>query len=67
MSLTIEEVQKTLSDSMQSFQIQMESERKGYKEKIKLLEDTVIIKEQEIKELKEKLLAKKVKKMIRNL
>ena len=62
MSLTIEEVQKTLSDSMQSFQMQMESERKGYKEKIKLLEDTVIIKEQEIKELKEKLLAKKSKK-----
>ena len=62
MSLTIEEVQKTLSDSMQSFQMQMESERKNYKEKVKLLEETVNIKEEEIKELKEKLLAKKSKK-----
>ena len=61
MSLTTEEIQKTLIDSMKSMQMLMDDERKLYKEKIKSLEETLITKEEEIKNLKELLLAKKTK------
>ena len=54
MSLSVEEIQKTLAESMMSMQTQMEAERKGYKEKIKKLEDTINDKEEQIKELLKK-------------
>ena len=60
--LTVEEIQKTLSDSMQSMQKMMEDERKNYKEKIKNLEETLKEKEEEIKDLKNQLISKKRKK-----
>ena len=60
--LTVEEIQKTLSDSMQSMQKMMEDERKSYKEKIKNLEETLKEKEEEIKDLKNQLISKKRKK-----
>ena len=62
MSLTPEEIQNTLTITIQSMQQKLDEERVGYKNKIKLLEDTVNEKEQEINELKEKLLATKKKK-----
>ena len=39
--LSAEEIQKTLSESMMSMQMQMEEERKNYKEKIKKLEEVI--------------------------
>ena len=65
--LTIEEVQKTLSDSMLSMQKSMEDERKGFKEKIKKLEDTLSEKEEEITDLKNQLLDTKVKNVDKNI
>ena len=54
MSLTVEEIQKTLAESMMSMQMQMDVERKGYKEKIKKLENELEEKEDKIKELSKK-------------
>ena len=54
MSLTVEEIQKTLTESMMSMQAQMEIERKGYKEKVKKLEDTIEEKNEIINELSKK-------------
>ena len=54
MSLTVEEIQKTLMESMMSFQNQMEIERKAYKEKIKKLEEKIEEKDEEIKLLSKK-------------
>ena len=39
MSLTVEEIQKTLADSMMSMQAQMDAERQSFKERIKKLEE----------------------------
>ena len=54
MSLTVEEIQKTLTESMMSMQSQMEIERKGYKEKIKSLKDIIDEKDEIISELSKK-------------
>ena len=54
MSLTVEEIQKTLTESMMSMQAQMEIERKSYKEKVKKLEDTIEEKDEIINELSKK-------------
>ena len=51
MSLTVEEIQKTLTESMMSMQAQMEIDRKGYKTKIKNLEAIIAEKEETIIEL----------------
>lgn len=59
MSLTVEEIQKTLADSMMSMQQQMESERKNFKEKIEKLEKTLEEKDSTIEELKKSLATKK--------
>ena len=54
MSLTIEEIQKTLMDSMKSMQDQMEIDRKNYNKKIKELETIIEEKEEIISELSKK-------------
>ena len=51
MSLTVEEIQRTLTESMMSMQAQMEIERKSYKEEIKNLKNTIEEKEEIISEL----------------
>ena len=55
MSLTLEEIQKTLEGSMRSMQENMEKERKGYKEKILNLQQTLGKKDEEINKVKEQL------------
>ena len=55
MSLTSEEIQTTLSCTIQSIQKNMEEERKRYKDKIQFLEESLTIKEGEINLLKEKI------------
>ena len=62
MSLTVEELQKTLADSMMSMQITLQNERKEHKEKMKKLEETINEKDNEIEMLKEKLSPNKPKK-----
>ena len=55
MSLTSEEVQKTLEATIKSMQKNMEDERKIYKDKIDNLEEQLVVKDNEINDLKEKL------------
>ena len=55
MSLTSEEIQTTLSCTIQSIQKNMDEERKRYKDKIQILEESLTIKEGEINILKEKI------------
>ncbi len=62
MSLTPEEIQKTLSCTIQSIQKNMEEERKKYKDKIQILEESLSIKDGEINNLKEKIYLSKKKK-----
>ena len=62
MSLSFEELQNTLSSTIIDMQKKFEEERVGFKNKIKSLEDIIFQKEQEIEELKEKLVATKKKK-----
>ena len=62
MSLSFEELQNTLSSTIIDMQKKFEEERVGFKNKIKSLEDIIFQKEQEIEELKEKLVASKKKK-----
>ena len=62
MSLSFEELQNTLSSKIIDMQKKFEEERVGFKNKIKSLEDIIFQKEQEIEELKEKLVASKKKK-----
>ena len=66
-SLTVEEIQKSLANSMMAMQIQMEQERECYKKKIQNLER--INKEYKIKidELNNILLPKKINKIISDL
>jgi predicted nucleic acid-binding Zn-ribbon protein len=67
MSLSFEELQNTLSSTIIDMQKKFEEERVGFKNKIKSLEDIIFQKEQEIEELKEKLVASKKKKIIPKL
>ena len=61
--LTSEEMQKTFEGTILSMQKNMDDERKKYKDKIDNLEKNIIIKDEEIKELREKLFSnKKIKK-----
>ena len=61
--LTSEEMQKTLEGTILSLQKNMDDERKKYKDKIDKLEENVKLKEEEINELRNKLLStKKIKK-----
>ena len=54
MSLTVEEVQKTLSESMISMQLNMEEERKNFKSRIAQLEEIIRDKENLIKDITKK-------------
>ena len=54
MSLTIEEIQKTLTESMKSMQDTMEKERKGFNSKIESLEAIIRDKENLITNLTKK-------------
>ena len=54
MSLTVEEVQKTLAESMKSIQESMDQERKAYKSKIAGLEEIIKDKENLIKDITKK-------------
>ena len=54
MSLTVEEIQKTLTESMRSMQESMERERTAYKSKIANLEKIIIDKENLIKDMTKK-------------
>ena len=58
-SLTVEEIQKSLSNSMMSMQIQMEAERESYKKKITALEKTNKEYKDKIDELTELMASKK--------
>ena len=60
-SLTADEVQKSLTDTIMNLQKQFDTSREEYVSKIKTLEETVKEKDAEIEELKEKLVAKKTK------
>ena len=61
--LTSEEMQKTFEGTILSMQKNMDDERKKYKDKTDNLEKNIIIKDEEIKELREKLFSnKKIKK-----
>ena len=62
MSLTPEEIQKTLSCTIQSIEKNMDEERKKYKDKIQILEESLSIKDGEINNLKEKIYLSKKKK-----
>ena len=62
MSLTSEEIQTTLSCTIQSIQKNMDEERKRYKDKIQILEESLAIKEGEINILKEKIYSSKKRK-----
>jgi len=62
MSFTAEEVQKTLSDTISSIEIQFDVEKKKYKEKIADLEKNLKEKEQKLNELSEKFASSKKKK-----
>ena len=66
MSLSVEEVQKTLEASMKSMQEQMKSDQKVSREKIAKLEKEIKIKDKEINELKSSLLSKKAEDEIGN-
>ena len=55
MSLTSEEIQKTLEATIKSMQKNMDDERKKYKDKIDNLEEQLLLKDNEINDLKEKL------------
>ena len=59
MSLSAEEIQKSLEASMMSMQIQMENDHKMLNEKIAQLEKLNMKKDEEINELKSSLLSKK--------
>ena len=59
MSLSAEEIQKSLEASMISMQIQMANDQKNFLEKISNLEQLVEKKDEEIKQLKQGLLSKK--------
>ena len=59
MSLSAEEIQKSLEASMLSMQIQMENDHKALNEKIANLEKIIKKKDDEIKELKDSMLSKK--------
>ena len=59
MSLTPEEIQKTLSLSMMSMQAQMDTERDSFKKRIQKLEEVIEEKDKEINALKESLVDKK--------
>ena len=59
--LTADEVEKSLTDTIMNLQMQFDSSRDEYIQKIKKLEETVKVKESEIDDLKEKLVAKKNK------
>ena len=59
MSLTPEEIQKTLSLSMMSMQAQMDTERDSFKKRIQKLEEVIEEKDKEISALKESLVDKK--------
>ena len=54
MSLTVEEIQKTLTESMRSMQESMERERTAYKSKIEGLEQIIRDKENLIKDITKK-------------
>ena len=58
-SLTVEEIQKSLSNSMMSMQLQMEQERETYKKKIQNLEKANKDYKEKIDELTELLSSKK--------
>ena len=58
-SLTAEEIQKSLSNSMMSMQLQMEQERETYKKKIQNLEKTNKENKEKIEELTEVISSKK--------
>ena len=58
-SLTAEEIQKSLSNSMMSMQLQMEQERETYKKKIQNLEKTNKENKEKIEELTEVIASKK--------
>ena len=62
MSLTSDEIQRTLASTINSIQKNMDIERKLYKDKIQNLEDTLSKKDGEINFLKEKLLSSKKRK-----
>jgi len=66
MSLTFEEIQNTLSNTIMDMQKKMEEERITFKNKIKSLEETLYEKDIEIKELKEKLFSSKINKKDKN-
>ena len=66
MSLSVEEVQKTLEASMKSMQEQMKNDQKVSREKISKLEKEIKIKDKEINELKSSLLSKKAEDEIGN-
>ena len=66
MSLSVEEVQKTLEASMKSMQEQMKRDQKVSREKIAKLEKEIKIKDKEINELKSSLLSKKAEDEIGN-
>ena len=66
MSLSVEEVQKTLEASMKSMQEQMKNDQKVSREKIAKLEKEIKIKDKEINELKSSLLSKKAEDEIGN-
>ena len=59
MSLTVEEIQKSLTATMMSMQVQMDEERKKTKERIMKLEEQMANKDKEIADLKESLISKK--------
>ena len=66
MSLSAEEIQKSLESSMLSMQIQMENDHKALNEKIANLEKIIKKKDDEIKELKDSMLSKKTEDEIGN-
>ena len=59
MSLTVEEIQKSMTATMMSMQAQMDEERKKTKERIMKLEEQMANKDKEIADLKESLISKK--------
>ena len=59
MSLSVEEIQKSLEESMRSMQMQMANDQKKYLDKIQKLEKDLKKKDDEINELKASLLSKK--------
>ena len=66
MSLSVEEIQKSLEESMKSMQEQMENDQKKSREKIAKLEKDLKKKDSEINELKTSLLSKKAEDEIGN-